>query len=68
MKIYVSKPDAYYKPRCIMVRGKYGKDCISYSEGRPMGNRCFFDDRRFVMTMAEFEANFEPQGANSNGD
>lgn len=68
MKFYVSKPNAYFSPRRIMVKGNYGKDCISYSEGRPMGNKCFFDDRLMVMTKAEFEANFEPQGANSDGN
>ena len=62
MKIYVSKADAgYLRPRSIMVLGKHGKDGIAYNEGWPMGNRCFFDNRRFVMTQEELEKNFEPQ-------
>lgn len=67
MKVYVSKEGAYYKPRCIMVKGKYGKDAIAYSEGWRFGTRTFFDDRHFIMENAEFEANFEPMEGNSNG-
>ena len=60
-KIYVSRKNAdYYRPRTIMVAGKYGDDAIRYSEGRQMGNRCFFDNRYFVMGNDEFHKNFEP--------
>lgn len=58
VKIYFSKPNAYFAPRCIMVRGNFSKDSISYSEGRPFGNKYFFDDRLYVMEKTELAANF----------
>lgn len=58
--VYQSKPGAYFKQRMIIPAGEYDSKNILYTEGTSFGNHIFFDSRKGVMSLEEFQQNFEP--------